>query len=182
MHFLSNVRLDGFTVFGFWMPLIFWSCFLLFSAKNVWKDAFINSIAAVLLTFFVFREGMVGLSDISSVSFIPVYFLFIQRKNDYWHIAVVTYISSLASDVIGSPVMGDLHAGWLPYLLCTQGYTMQISFYQDIGGAGLLDGLVIDPVNAAMMVFMLRLLWVYLKQYAEEKHWFSLELDTTKEI
>lgn len=163
MYFLSDIRYLGFTVFGFWLPLLFWSGYLLFFARGVWKDLLLMGLSSLMLTFYV-RHNLpgfgptFGLANYAFVSIIPVYFLLGRAQVSYGHIGVVTYFSMLFIDVVGSPVTFSIHTGWVPWLLVTQPYHMSAWVYHGIGGGGLLDDLVMAPLSAMVLIKMVHVL------------------------
>lgn len=163
MYFLSNIRFLGFTVLGFWLPLIFWAGYLLFFARGVWKDLLLMGLSSLMLTFYVSHNlpgfgPTFGLANYAYVSIIPAYFLLRRAKASYGHIGVVTYFAMLFIDVVCSPVTFSIHTGWVPWLLVTQPYHMSMWVYQGIGGGGLLDGLVTAPLSAITIVKMVHVM------------------------
>lgn len=161
MHYLSDVRWLGFTIFGFWAPIIFWSGYAIFFAKGVWKDFTLMGIASLMLTFCISRDlpgfgPTFGLTDYAYLTVIPVYFLFNRTTANYLQIGGITYFTTLLSDLAGGSVVMQLHSGWMPLLLMTEPYHMRLSFLHGIGGAGLLDGLCIAPFATILLVWLLR--------------------------
>lgn len=161
MHYLSDVRLLGFTIFGFWAPIVFWSGYALLFGRGAWKDFVLMGIASLMLTFCISRDlpgfgPTFGLTDYAYLTVIPAYFLFKRTTATYLQIGGITYFTTLLSDVVGAPVAEGLHSGWMPLLLMTGPYNMQISFLHGIGGAGLLDGLCIAPLAAMLLIWLFR--------------------------
>lgn len=163
---LTGYRCFGFTDFGFWLPLGFWLiyglCLCLWfrgELKESLKDCLILIVLSVLVTFDITLPGVYGLENIGFITLLPLWFATIRSEASYMRVGLVTYLSALAVDFIGTPIMSLQHTGWLPFLVLTQPYHDNLAHYQTIGGAGLLDGLLIAPFVSMLIVFMARTDW-----------------------
>lgn len=159
---LIQYTLFGLTLFGFWLPLAFWSAigtWLLVSPRRRAELSLgaicVLSVAGLLLAVVFPISGGTGLHELGTFTAVPLYFCTVYKKTSLWAVGVTAYLSTLIADVLSAPFM---HAGvsfaWAPWNMLTNPPVYGRLFW--VGGDGLMDGLLLGPLSATILTFLIR--------------------------
>lgn len=159
MHWLSAYRLLGLTVFGFWLPAVWWLGYTLLhhcklDSRFWWMLALsvLTNTAGALV-----YHGQWGYALRDSLFWVVPLCLIVATDRTTLEIGLFTWISLLFTDMLFAACAPSvLPAGWSSMVLDMLSPGMSAGRWDSIGGAGLLDGLMIFPPLMMLLAVQVR--------------------------
>ncbi len=172
MECLANIRFAGFTVFGFWIPLAVWLPVLLYIAARSTERRLLLSVSFLCIALsllsaveVVRSDGGYGVKMIGEGLFFGLFLILEQllgRRFAYHEIGAIVWMASIFTDLfsvvfIQNPLL--LRAGYSMMLADALHFRWEglpMHGWHSIGGAGILDGLLVIPVLVMLQMLMSR--------------------------
>lgn len=159
MHWLSGCRWLGLTVFGCWLPAVWWVGYALLHHRRLdWRTAQTLALATLITAAgALVYHGQWGYALRDSLFWVIPLYLIAATDRSPLEIGLVTWVSLIATDVlfaVGMPAV--LPAGWSSLALDMLSPGMSAGRWDSIGGAGLLDGLTLFPVLMMVLAVQIR--------------------------
>lgn len=172
MLYLNSLRFIGFTVCGFWIPLIFWVSVITYHClKSCHKKDLLLMLLFCASFSFLTAVQTVSNSAYSvqmyAMSILFTGFLIMGRFGisfSILEVGAIAWLSAFFTDLCAASLVNNPtvlpHGITLLSLDVVRQFTLNAPFYwhtvQAIGGAGLTDGLVLLPLEVMLQVFVIR--------------------------
>lgn len=155
---LTQYTFFGLTIFGFWLPLVFWLAVCVWLLASPHRRVELSpqaisilTVAGLLLSVVFAVPGGTGLKEIGTVTVVPLYFCLISRKASLWTVGFIAYLSTLLPDVLSAPFMRvGVSFAWVPWNILYNRPMFSHLFW--VGGDGLKDWLLVGPLFAVALV------------------------------
>lgn len=159
---LIQYTLFGLNIFGFWLPLIFWTAvgvWLLVSPRRRAELSLqaigILTVVGLLLSAVFSVPGGTGLHELGDITAVPLYFILYDKKASLWAVGFIAYLSTLIPDVISAPFMrAGVSFAWVPWNIFMNTPVSSHLFW--VGGDGLNDWLLSGPLYSLAFVALCR--------------------------
>jgi hypothetical protein len=170
MQYLDNLRFLGFTIFGFWISLLFWLSVAVYLGIKSQHRLTLLATAVVCAGFNFFTAVQTVSHTAYSVQMYSMSVLFVgfliakqyALKFSILEVGAISWLSAFFTDIGAASLVNNpalLHHGisLLPVdVLHMYFVNVPVNWHtiQAIGGAGLSDGLILLPIEVMLQVFI----------------------------